>query len=100
VLDREVIAPTGAVPEQFQEIMRWTAQQLDAEHERLWASWPATLRVEIGGLGDVLFCHATPRNDTEIFTCPAERIRDTKYPQARDFAERNVLRSPVRGGNA
>jgi hypothetical protein len=24
--------------------------------------------LEIPGLGDVLFCHATPRNDTEIFT--------------------------------
>ena len=28
------------------------------------------------GLGDVLFCHATPRNDTEIFTrlTPEERL--------------------------
>jgi predicted phosphodiesterase len=30
--------------------------------------WPPTLRLTIAGLGDVLFCHATPRNDTEIFT--------------------------------
>jgi hypothetical protein len=32
------------------------------------ASWPATLRLEVPGLGEVLFCHATPRSDTEIFT--------------------------------
>ena len=32
------------------------------------ASWPRTLRLEVRGLGDVLFCHATPRSDTEIFT--------------------------------
>jgi len=48
--------------------MRWVAQQLDAELERWLASWPETLRVEIRGLGDVLFCHATPRSDTEVFT--------------------------------
>ena len=32
------------------------------------AAWPSTLRIAIDGLGDVVFCHATPRNDTEIFT--------------------------------
>jgi diadenosine tetraphosphatase ApaH/serine/threonine PP2A family protein phosphatase len=157
--------PVG-VPEQFREIIRWTAQQLDAEHERLFAGWPQTLRREVQGLGEVLFCHATPRSDTEIFTrltpedrllpvfegvdvpvvlCghthmqfdrmigrirvvnagsvgmpfgepgadwlllgpdvqlrhtpydltkAAERIRNTTYPQARDFAVRNVLQPP------
>ena len=48
--------------------MRWTAQQLQPELEQLIAGWPKTLSVEIPGLGDVLFCHATPRNDTECFT--------------------------------
>jgi putative phosphoesterase len=66
--DREVIAPTGAVPEAFREAMRWNAEQLPpADHQRL-ATWPLTTRVEIPGIGAVLFCHATPRNDTEIFT--------------------------------
>jgi predicted phosphodiesterase len=71
--DREVLArmrgiETGAVPPQFREVMRWTAEQLQPEYEDLLAGWPATIRVPIDGLGDVLFCHATPRNDTEIFT--------------------------------
>ena len=71
--DREVLArkagiESGTLPEQVREVMRWTARQLDPEHERWLASWPATLRIEIGGLGEVLFCHATPRSDTEIFT--------------------------------
>jgi putative phosphoesterase len=71
--DRVVLAQmrgTGSseVPEQFREVVRWVAQQLDPEHERLLASWPKTCCVEIRGLGEVLFCHATPRNDTEIFT--------------------------------
>jgi predicted phosphodiesterase len=66
--DREVIAPTGAFPESFREAMRWNAEQLRVDDGPLIASWPLTLRLDIPGLGDVLFCHATPRNDTEIFT--------------------------------
>jgi putative phosphoesterase len=79
--DREVLArkagrETGAVPEAFREVLRWTAGQLSPEHERTLADWPATLQVEIRGLGEVLFCHATPRSDTEIFTrlTPEDRL--------------------------
>jgi len=160
---------TGTVPERFREVVRWVAQQLHPEHARLLASWPKTLRIEIRGLGEVLFCHATPRSDTEIFTrltpedrllpvfeglnvpvvvCghthmqfdrtigrirvvnagsvgmpygepgadwlllgpnvqlrhtsydltkAAERIRDTQYPQAQEFAAQNVLQPPSEG---
>jgi predicted phosphodiesterase len=172
--DREVLAQmSGAetdwyrtAPERWREPVRWTAQQLDTQHQRLLEGWPPTCRVEIPGLGDVLFCHATPRNDTEIITrltpddrlfpifgglgvslvvCghthiqfermigttrvvnagsvgmpfgepgadwllldpdvqlrhthydlarAADRIRRTPYPQAEDFAERNILHPP------
>src|SRR5206468_6626255 len=49
--DREVLAQmrgteTGTVPVQFQKVMRWTAQQLLPEQERLLASWPRTLRAD------------------------------------------------------
>ncbi len=173
--DREVLARMAGTEtdwyrtarEPFREVVRWTAEQLDPEHERWLASWPATLRAEIDGLGEVLFCHATPRSDTEIFTrltpedrlvpvfegldvpvviCghthmqfdrtiggvrvvnagsvgmpfgepgaywlllgpdvqlrhtfydlakAAERIRETSYPQAQDFAAHNVLQPPA-----
>jgi putative phosphoesterase len=172
--DREVLAQMAgtetewyrAVPEQWREPVRWTAQQLRPEHAPLLNGWPETLRIQIPRLGEVLFCHATPRNDTEIFTrltpeerllrifvgisaplvvCghthmqfdrmigkiqvvnagsvgmpfgepgaywllvgpdvefrrtsydlgrTAERIRNTKYPQAENFAARSVLRPP------
>jgi putative phosphoesterase len=79
--DRVVLAQMrgtepAEVPVQFRDGIRWTAQQLGPEQERVLASWPATLRLEIGGLGDVLFCHATPRNDTDIFTrlTPEDRL--------------------------
>jgi putative phosphoesterase len=56
------------VPEQYRGIVSWSAQQLYPEYEHLLAGWPKTLRVEIEGFGEVLFCHATPRDDNEIFT--------------------------------
>jgi predicted phosphodiesterase len=56
------------VPEQFREIVRWSARELYPEYEELLSGWPKTLRLEIEGLGAVLFCHATPRDDNEIFT--------------------------------
>src|SRR5450755_2596641 len=71
--DREVLARRrgaegSAVPEQFREAMRWNAQQLDSESEHLLGGWPATLCLEVSGVGKVLFCHASPRNDTDVFT--------------------------------
>ncbi|HZF11415.1 MAG TPA: metallophosphoesterase family protein [Thermoanaerobaculia bacterium] len=76
VLAERAGAEISEVPEPFREDIRWVAQQLDPEQERVVASWPKMLRVEIGGLGEVLFCHATPRNDTDIFTrlTPEDRL--------------------------
>jgi predicted phosphodiesterase len=47
------------------------------EKKGIWLEgWPPTCQVEIPGLGDVFFRHATPRNDTEIFTrlTPGDRL--------------------------
>ena len=64
------------IPEQAREAVRWVAEQLDPGHERFLDGWPLTLRLEIDGIGGVLFCHATPRSDTEIFTrlTPEDRL--------------------------
>jgi predicted phosphodiesterase len=68
-------ASGARLPEPFGELLRWTARQVP-EYQELLASWPLTTTVEIDGLGKVLFCHATPRNETEIFTrlTPEERL--------------------------
>src|SRR6266498_5467943 len=55
-------------PENIVEIYRWTTAQLQAEFESVLARWPKTLQLEIDGLGQVLFCHSTPRSETEVFT--------------------------------
>ena len=63
------------LPEPFGQLFRWTAHQV-REYQQVLASWPLTTFVDIDGLGTVLFCHATPRNETEIFTrlTPEDRL--------------------------
>jgi predicted phosphodiesterase len=56
------------VPEPHRGAIRWNAERLEAEDVRAIAEWPMTLRLTVPALGDVLFCHATPRNENEIFT--------------------------------
>ena len=79
--EREMLVQLGggvpaSVPESVRAILRWTGAQLSREQQALIAAWPAALRVARPGAGDIFFCHATPRNDTEIFTrlTPDERL--------------------------
>ncbi len=74
--DREVVAQMSGTetdwfrtaPAQSREPVRSSAQQLRAKHAGLLAGWPKTLSIQIPELGEVFFCHATPRDDTEMFT--------------------------------
>ena len=173
--DRDVLARMRgveplSVPAEFRDAIAWNATELHPEFEPLLAGWPQILRLALGGLGDVLFCHATPRSDNEIFTrltpeprlvpifgrlnvvvavcghthmqfdrlvgqtrvvnagsvgmpfgdpgaywlligpdvqlrrtqydlaAAAARIRRTSYPQAEEFAARNIIRPPSEAG--
>jgi predicted phosphodiesterase len=62
--------------EPLQVVMRWTAERMHPQYDHLLRSWPKTCRLEIDGLGEVLFCHGTPRSETECFTrlTPEERL--------------------------
>jgi len=67
--DRELMpGESGLVPEPLVEATR---ERLSEEQIAFLHGLPATQRI-----GDVLYCHATPRNDTDIFTerTPEERI--------------------------
>jgi predicted phosphodiesterase len=173
--DRDVLARMRgveplSVPAEFRDAIAWNATELQPEFEPLLAGWPQILRLSLPGLGDVLFCHATPRSDNEIFTrltpeprlvpifgrlnvvvavcghthmqfdrlvgqtrvvnagsvgmpfgdpgaywlligpdvqlrrtrydlaAAAARIRRTSYPQAEEFAARNIIRPPSEAG--
>lgn len=57
----------AAPPAGVQEVLRWTANEVRDDAEWL-RTWPATVRLEVDGFGPVLFCHGTPRSETESFT--------------------------------
>jgi predicted phosphodiesterase len=69
--------PSPRLPPAIQEAIAWNARQLEPRHRDFLAALPETLAVDVPGVGAVLFCHATPRGDEEIFTVltPAERVR-------------------------
>ena len=69
--------PLEQVPAAFRDGIIWSAGELPDERVESIATWPLTTRLDIGGLGGTVFCHATPRNDTEIFTrlTPDDRVR-------------------------
>ena len=52
------------------------AERLSPEQRATMAAWPLSVSVAIDGLGDVCFCHATPRSDEELVTAitPADAV--------------------------
>jgi predicted phosphodiesterase len=56
------------LPEPIRQVLRWTADQLDPQDGDALRRWPATQTLNVAGLGDVLFCHGTPRSEVECFT--------------------------------
>jgi predicted phosphodiesterase len=46
----------------------WVGEQLTDEEARFLESLPLTITLDLDGLGATCFCHATPRDDEEIFT--------------------------------
>lgn len=67
VLD-ELAGRVPAVPEAVRPVIQWTSEQVGAEYAHVLRRWPKTIRMEIAGIGGVLFCHATPRDENECFT--------------------------------
>jgi putative phosphoesterase len=58
----------GDVGHAIQASLRWTADRLSDEQRGFLGSLPETVVLDVDGLGDVCFCHATPRSDEEIVT--------------------------------
>jgi len=71
--DSVVVAQhTGTDPEAIsahaREAVAWLALELPQADIAWFGTWPLTVRLAIDSLGEVVFCHATPRNNTEVFT--------------------------------
>jgi diadenosine tetraphosphatase ApaH/serine/threonine PP2A family protein phosphatase len=75
VLQQMAGTTPASVPEQYRSAIRWTAEQVQVYRD-VFAAWPMTLGVDVHGLGNVLFCPATPRNEDECFTrlTPEDRL--------------------------
>jgi predicted phosphodiesterase len=73
------LGPDGAdaVIGEAEEAVRFTASQLSEEDGRELSQLPGTLVLDVDGLGETLFCHASPRNDLDILTegTPEDRYR-------------------------
>ncbi len=69
--DREVAARVGdadGLDDWVAEVNLWCADQLTRDDLRFLGTIPETTSIAVDGIGDVLFCHATPRSDEEIVT--------------------------------
>jgi predicted phosphodiesterase len=56
------------VPERYRDAIRFSAESLTVEQIQAIRTWPRTVTLDVEKLGRVLFCHATPRDDNEVFT--------------------------------
>ncbi|HET7419742.1 MAG TPA: metallophosphoesterase family protein [Candidatus Dormibacteraeota bacterium] len=67
--------PPAPLPGPFAD---WCARQITREQRDFLASFDDTVAIDsVDGVGRVLFCHATPKNNTDIFTVetPADGVR-------------------------
>ncbi len=49
------------------DVLAWAREQLSAEQIQFLHGLPERLELEVDGLGRVQFCHASPRNDVDVF---------------------------------
>ncbi len=56
--------------------IEWAASRLTGEQLEFARAWPELVRLDVEGLGRILFCHGSPRSDEEIVTAitPAKRL--------------------------
>lgn len=92
--EREVLAwrrgeESPAIPATYRDAMRWVAHVLTEEDAAWLAGWRPSLSLFGTELGEVLFCHATPHNDTDIFT--RETPEDELRPAFSSVAARLVV---------
>jgi len=82
--DREVVAyydghrAPGKDEDPFAPVLAWTAQRITRAQRDFLANLREQTVVETESLGQVLFCHGSPRSDEEIVTSatPEHRMRD------------------------
>jgi predicted phosphodiesterase len=65
--DRELVEfARGEADDVGDPIAPWAARQLSADHVAWLAGLPYPVTLTVDGFGEVMFCHATPRDDEEV----------------------------------
>ena len=61
---------------EVRESMEWSAGQMNRSQRDFMAGLPEKFSMHVDGVGEVLFCHGSPRSDMEILTVatPEERL--------------------------
>ncbi|MBT2444105.1 metallophosphoesterase family protein [Streptomyces sp. ISL-36] len=65
--DRELLEYRRGLRDTIPDVIApWAAERLRADHLDLLARLPRSVTLPVRGMGEVLFCHATPRDDEEV----------------------------------
>jgi predicted phosphodiesterase len=88
--DRELVQARHGKPSPHPE-SNWAARQLRDDQLELLAGLPPTAELEIEGLGRVLFCHATPRDDEEVVLVDSRAARWAEVMAGLDPVVRTVV---------
>jgi len=80
--DREVIERS----DRFGPLAPWSADRIGERRLAIVRDWPLTVGLTVDGLGAVLVCHSTPRQDDAVYTriTPDAELVDILGPVAAD----------------
>lgn len=69
--------PLESLAESVRHVIDWCGNELTEEQLQWVSTWPPTAELQVRGLGPTMFCHATPRDENEVFTVrtPAEVLQ-------------------------
>jgi putative phosphoesterase len=77
--DRELVElACGQTTDVGDPIAPWAARQLSADHVDWLAQLPYPVTFPVDGFGEVVFCHATPRDDEEVVVVDSRLERWTE----------------------
>jgi diadenosine tetraphosphatase ApaH/serine/threonine PP2A family protein phosphatase len=85
--DREVATRAEDLEGWVAEINEWCAERLDPEQREFLFGQAPAVTIDVDGLGEVLFCHGSPRSD--------EASLHPRTPDARVAAALEGVRSPA-----
>ncbi|MEV5435071.1 metallophosphoesterase family protein [Streptomyces sp. NPDC052682] len=90
--DRELVEYRQGRPGEYPDpITPYAAERLSDEQAAFLDSLPKTLTLTVDGLGTVLFCHATPRDDEEVVLVDSRLARWAEVFEGLDDDVRTVV---------